>query len=608
MPAIKRLFISNFKNLDGDRWIDLEDINLLIGPNNSGKSSLIKGFRLFSDSISKTIFPRIQQHEADESLGELKDLLNWNSKSDCIGLGFCFDYWLRGGDPAKKRIPELTVLFVKFYFRFDDDSKEILTSHISIGELLIKQNSFIEKEILRLKMSSFGKLYDDPLKQISFEHGDWLGNGEIEFSFDTSNLITLLKKYKGVFWRRRVLNFKSFIEYIKKNHPINWEGTLLETTIEKIWKTNINFVDIFKEFEEDSLLNFLPSNGREQWLEDLMKMNKKQRIKYENTIKLWKENNDYSIFLSFLRRFLLDCQIALESFYPDNCLFMKSTELYHERVIKHSSTTKYLNIISQESILSWQNSGSSESSFFSGTYSFIKDSLQIFGFSGEFEVRNYENDAFVIYLIENGRKINIADLGKGTAKIITLIFKIAAIFNETKFYRKQVSKNSDEYMPEFENGGKLIFIEEPESFLHPDWQSKLADFFKICFNQAYYKFQSGSESVKLIIETHSEYIIRKFQYLIARDNIKDIDSNFGPGRLRIKQKGFLLVGESENYYDQIIRLIIYYFDSQNSDGLDEFRIKKMQIRNDGMINEDFGPGFYDEAVKLTIDLLKLQKN
>jgi predicted ATPase len=52
---------------------------------------------------------------------------------------------------------------------------------------------------------------------------------------------------------------------------------------------------------------------------------------------------------------------------------------------------------------------------------------------------------------------------------------------------------------------EVLLIEEPESNLHPALQSKLAVFFVELANK-YNK--------QIIIETHSEYIIRKIQYVV----------------------------------------------------------------------------------------------
>jgi len=116
----------------------------------------------------------------------------------------------------------------------------------------------------------------------------------------------------------------------------------------------------------------------------------------------------------------------------------------------------------------------------------------------------------------------------------------------------------------------ITIIEEPESHLHPYLQSKLADFFVDAI-----QFKKDL-STQLIIETHSEYLIRKLQYLVANKSIRSED------------------------------VAIYYINRADQIPAGARQIQKMEIMKDGSFNYDFGPGFFDEAVNLKIELLKLK--
>ncbi len=161
------------------------------------------------------------------------------------------------------------------------------------------------------------------------------------------------------------------------------------------------------------------------------------------------------------------------------------------------------------------------------------------------------------------------DLGYGISQLIPLIC-LFSLFNEkyTSFYNSVEDKN--------ELGGQLsncFLIEEPEANLHPSFQSKLADL----FIDAAWKFGH-----QFVIETHSEYMVRKFQYWVAKGKIKPSDVN------------------------------IYYFDNKNEDPLvKDLVVKKITINKDGSLSEPFGEGFFDEATNWQFELLKIknaQKN
>jgi hypothetical protein len=112
-----------------------------------------------------------------------------------------------------------------------------------------------------------------------------------------------------------------------------------------------------------------------------------------------------------------------------------------------------------------------------------------------------------------------------------------------------------------------VILEEPETNLHPKFQSMLAEM--MLYAKTYY-------DVSFIIETHSEYLIRKLQYLTAKKEIESKDT------------------------------VIYYFHHPDEIPKGEKQIKKLTIRKDGMMDGDFGEGFFDESSRLTMDLLKMQ--
>lgn len=114
-----------------------------------------------------------------------------------------------------------------------------------------------------------------------------------------------------------------------------------------------------------------------------------------------------------------------------------------------------------------------------------------------------------------------------------------------------------------------IIIEEPEANLHPNLQSKLADIFAITLKYIPY--------IKFVIETHSEYFIRKLQYLTAKNEIAPNQS------------------------------VIYYFNADKYVTAQEPKVKKIEINNRGSLSDTFGPGFYDETARLQFDFITLRR-
>jgi predicted ATPase len=111
--------------------------------------------------------------------------------------------------------------------------------------------------------------------------------------------------------------------------------------------------------------------------------------------------------------------------------------------------------------------------------------------------------------------------------------------------------------------GSLFLIEEPEGNLHPAYQSKLANMFM----EASAKF-----NVQFMIETHSEYLIRNFQFLTATRELNTADTK-----------------------------IFYFFQPGTVEYLHS-NFSTIQIENDGRFNNEFGAGFFDELPRLLTSL------
>ena len=87
-----QLIVSNFRSWKGNHYVDLPSINLLLGSNSSGKSSIIHSLSLLKQSeLSRRLIP----NDSEIDLGRIEDQVNFHAKSqpergfsDYIGFGF----------------------------------------------------------------------------------------------------------------------------------------------------------------------------------------------------------------------------------------------------------------------------------------------------------------------------------------------------------------------------------------------------------------------------------------------------------------------------------------------------------------------------------------
>ena len=166
----------------------------------------------------------------------------------------------------------------------------------------------------------------------------------------------------------------------------------------------------------------------------------------------------------------------------------------------------------------------------------------------------------------------LAEQGYGITHLCVLLLRIETAIMETNeihvnknnhdLDRPSFLRDDEELSVRFSESN--IAIEEPEVHLHPRFQSLLADLFV----EAYTNY-----NVHFIVETHSEYLIRKLQVMVA-DKESNLSSN---------------------------DVALYYVD-KNVNGAAAPR--KIEIREDGGLNNSFGTGFYDEADILAMDLFR----
>ena len=181
---------------------------------------------------------------------------------------------------------------------------------------------------------------------------------------------------------------------------------------------------------------------------------------------------------------------------------------------------------------------------------FVQKWLRWFNIGYDYELISVGGESHIVNIkSEDGSSTNMADKGMGAIQLIILFFRLATII------AKKVTKEET----------SRVIIEEPEQNLHPSYQSKLADFFYE-MNRDY--------NFRFIVETHSEYLVRKTQVLV-------------------NQEGLEKEGKKNPF-------MVYYFGGENTNGAPYYQMK---YRKDGIFANEFGKGFFDEAANLAMTIL-----
>lgn len=189
-------------------------------------------------------------------------------------------------------------------------------------------------------------------------------------------------------------------------------------------------------------------------------------------------------------------------------------------------------------------------------HKFITKWMKVFNIGDNYDINSVGGEAHVVKILDKeGIPVNLADKGMGSIQLMVLLFRLA-------------TKMAERAKPASGTGSTII-VEEPEQNLHPKLQSKLADlFFEL--NKTY--------GFNFIIETHSEYLVRRSQVIVANENKK------AETKARIWGNPFR----------------VYYFPA---DGYPY----DMEYAKDGYFEKPFGKGFFNVSSELSLDLDRIEQ-
>lgn len=186
-----------------------------------------------------------------------------------------------------------------------------------------------------------------------------------------------------------------------------------------------------------------------------------------------------------------------------------------------------------------------------------------------------EGLGILIYLHKEGEiePRLLADEGYGITQLLSILINIEMQIMAAIPSKKSKIKWIAEPNYKFDFIASTIAVEEPEIHLHPRFQSMLATMFL----EAYRNY-----NIHFIIETHSEYLIRKFQAFVAQSSLQ---ANTGISADEIS---------------------IYYLNNPKKRPEGKNHVERIVIKPDGRLSNPFGPGFFDEADSLAMSLLKIK--
>lgn len=553
---IDNLTIKGFKKFKEPQEFALRPITLVVGPNNSGKSSFSSFLKIFkteyesfASSVNKRTKRKIYNLKIDEYFSPSNQLLN-NEGNQFFEASFILD----------KDIGIELLVKNKFYCSSNREINlgEALLFHngdkiFEMGDHLTfihfsKIKKLLESEDLFFKYFKLNQ--EDPWSYLIFKNENKVVYSIEELKNKHLNHPTVFFDILGVFScipsnNIKISNtsdlnifFNKIETYIlKENKSAFYDDTDVGRIIGNFFDNKLSLGTLERslnenQYSKDFNLNFINKNLH--W-DDLLKFYKEYGFeKFEFWLKFIPtliSSRLFELFHLEVNNFNPYNFSLKNNITPDNEFYYVLNEFWVNRkkgITIYSNTSPKGGDIPYERIIN----------------KILEPILK-----GRKLLIEKDGEVFQIYIENKKTKENIFNQGKGFQRILLIVLNMLRnVFMEQEDIR--------------ESFGRLL-LEEPEVGLHPKFQSILPDIFSF-----FYKNSGFDHS--LVIETHSEYLIRKYQLLVAKGKIEPKD------------------------------IVINYLGENQKDS------KIINFNPDGTLDKEFGPGFYDEAQNMMFDLLKFK--
>lgn len=474
--------IKNFRSLKDTGDINIKPLTILVGKNSAGKSTFLRTFPMFRQSVEeRTKSPILLYRRNGVDFGSFKDVKSIYS-TDNEEIEFCFNlenlnikrgigYILHNPSQSikstnvytslrisenKKNTPILSSMEIKLF----DNVVELFFSYA-------EERMYLESIIINNKRTEFTKLF-------AYTGGNFLPetflyiDKEGHLNSFLSDIIeeklkTLIKKEsrKGISDN----TFRKLIENIFKiNKKIDIFHSIVTYKEMKIWVNNVKKLGLDSKYYDDLYENIILYN-----LSSILNsINSELKHTFKNI------------------KYIAPVRATAERYYRIQDLSVEEVDPYGQNL------PMFLGSLSSNLMNKFQ-----------------KWTADNFGF--KVIIKPTDGHYSIKISHDNCGAINISDMGFGYSQILPIITQIWH------------SSQQDNLIPKnFRNEDSIIMfvIEQPELHLHPEFQAKFLDSIVSVLKKS-----NNDLKIKFVIETHSQTIINRLGQNIIEDLISKDDIN-----------------------------------------------------------------------------------
>jgi predicted ATP-dependent endonuclease of OLD family len=513
---MKKITLTNFRKVKETWELELAPITYFVGPNNSGKSSILKALMLLDDYGNSTDHFTLKfnkEHSNNHKIDCYSNAINrynfrtknfdleFNIENELYSIEFCFfPYEYVGEKFEKGKLKSLK-------FNSNIDNSFLSINHIAANEYQVElDTNFYYKTRVNDEIFEDVKSYEamlfTTLQNIEQKNKDLINLNNLKERITLKNEVEDLNKFT-----------KKLKDKIKDlNNRLSRNNHILQP------KINLGEFDSFRNLDRVLLraLSFYINDDKT----NKGYTNKKSEMQKITTM-LESISDSLKLNLSHLSPNRNTQTRLYVNGEKSNDIYSIINEYYEYPILKKSQADE-----------------------------FLKYWMAKFDIGEDYKITPIHGLATIIEINEVSNNdnswINLVDKGFGAGQIFSILLRIATFINKIELQNNSKSKTKEAYLSLKEK--PILLIEEPEANLHPKFQSLLAEM----FYQAAITF-----GLQFIIETHSEYMIRSSQliHLNQVNKEKNVFSIFyfdkdGPYKMKLLDNGKFDRNFGEGFYDE----------------------------------------------------------
>jgi len=528
---ISHIRIQNLRSLVDTGFVEIKPLTILLGANSSGKSTFLRSFPLFKQSVEKELREPISWF--DDSLVDFGDYETAKSKLAPEEEGIKFSY--------RMQYPLVVERSYKYYPIGYIDSNEldfnkvIAESTVTLSFKKDSKGTFVYNVIVERKNISVEFNIKDRNSVVSIMVNGIPTLEDCKTKWLYGNQRKLIPDFDLI---KKDDLISEFYVYVKRE-----VYELLRSKCSKRLRHSEKLTPILQDWNEDKtkFLTFL------QELKYLTTFRKKAQSWNTQSTQFLEIYNSIAALYVISGLDTIDKEI--QSLYS-SCSYIApmraaANRYYRTQGLQVRDVDPYGKNL-QEFISSLY--GNKEKDYRKFTESVLGLTVMVKNSAGHQQ----------IVLSKNGNEVNLADVGFGYSQILPII---------TKFWYSQYKMpKRNEYLY-YDTVSDTILIEQPELHLHPAMQAKTADIIMLVLNELkksdnddvfisrkQYRYRGNKLLYSMIVETHSQAMINRIgrrirdkQFMPEDVNVLLFEKDEKTGKTTIRKIEYNQKGQLTNW-------------------------------------------------------------